>query len=104
MNHGDENSPGTPAPATGPVKNEEAAQLAREKGWVQPQPYNYESIIPQNVPATGEDAMNDANWGHNGAKYEWKEEYGEVGPAIPALEAQLYHAPNQQTIGDRFDK
>ncbi|KAM5431690.1 putative RNA helicase [Microsporum canis] len=65
---------------------EESAAMAREKGWVVPQRYNYEAYN-----ALNKDMVADAlPWASNSAKYEWKEEYGDVGPPNEELEQMLF--------------
>ncbi|KAM5442562.1 putative RNA helicase [Microsporum ferrugineum] len=65
---------------------EESAAMAREKGWVVPQRYNYEAYN-----ALNKDMVADAlPWASNSANYEWKEEYGDVGPPNEELEQMLF--------------
>ncbi|KAL4906806.1 hypothetical protein BDW74DRAFT_166944 [Aspergillus multicolor] len=79
-----------------PNKNTEASALAREKGWAAPEEYNYEKYVgvpPVEKPAEdGENLQEEAvpEWAANTAKYEWKDEYGDVGPENPRLEEQLF--------------
>jgi len=46
----------------------------------------------KDLPAVGGLAPND--WACNGAKYEWNEEYGDVGPRFELLEHQLFGKEN----------
>ncbi|KAL4754840.1 hypothetical protein BDW72DRAFT_200509 [Aspergillus terricola var. indicus] len=78
-------------------KNIEASALAREKGWVEPKNYDYEkyvNVIPSEKPAEdGENSQDEQSipeWAANAAKYEWNDEYGDVGPENPHLEEQLF--------------
>ncbi|KAK2850683.1 hypothetical protein FQN49_005424 [Arthroderma sp. PD_2] len=65
---------------------EESAAMAREKGWVVPQRYNYDAYNTLN-----KDEVADAlPWASNSAKYEWKEEYGDIGPPNEELEQMLF--------------
>ncbi|KAF7587753.1 hypothetical protein BBP40_006798 [Aspergillus hancockii] len=80
------------------VKKAEAASIAREKGWTEREAYDYskyndplakpaedaepEQQLPQDLP----------EWAANAAKYEWHDEYGDVGPANPELEAMLFRS------------
>ncbi|KAL4800551.1 P-loop containing nucleoside triphosphate hydrolase protein [Aspergillus venezuelensis] len=93
-------------------KNTEASAIARQKGWVAPEDYNYEKYIhtTQEKPnettefgTTVEDGENGENgasmeedsapqWAANAAKYEWNDEYGDVGPKNPHLEEQLFRS------------
>ncbi len=43
-------------------------------------------------------------WAANATKYEWSEEYGDVGPANLALEAQLFRDEHINRTGIAFDK
>src|SRR5271163_4384012 len=90
------------------LDKEHALALAREKGWVAPQAYDYETY---NAPMGSSAAMAAATeagqgplWGHNAVKYEWREEYGEVGPAIPELEDQLFRSEFLVRKGLKFDQ
>ncbi|EZF35861.1 ATP-dependent RNA helicase [Trichophyton mentagrophytes] len=65
---------------------EEAAAMAREKGWVVPQRYNYEAYNALNR----DDYADALPWASNSAKYEWKEEYGDIGPPNEELEQMLF--------------
>ncbi|KAL1843933.1 hypothetical protein VTJ49DRAFT_6876 [Mycothermus thermophilus] len=53
--------------------------------WVDPTPYNYAEF-------TTEKAGHE--WDANTARYEWNDEYGDVGPEFPALELQLFGDPS----------
>ncbi|KAI9374089.1 P-loop containing nucleoside triphosphate hydrolase protein [Aspergillus egyptiacus] len=79
------------------TKNLEASNIAREKGWVEPEGYDYQKYTagqPVEKPvedfeqAQQEEAL--PQWAANAAKYEWNDEYGDVGPENPALEEQLF--------------
>ena len=93
----------TPGAAPGP--DPEAAAKAREQGWVPPQAYDYESYNSAGGNSTDQnETLNDLpNWGHKAARYEWLEEYGDVGPANPELEETLFRGEHQQRFGTRFN-
>ncbi|KAL4781795.1 P-loop containing nucleoside triphosphate hydrolase protein [Aspergillus varians] len=80
------------------IKNAEASAIAREKGWVAPEGYNYEKYTTApslDRPAeNGEDLQDEAvpEWAANAAKYEWNDEYGDVGPQNLRLEEQLFRS------------
>lgn len=93
----------TTAAANGTVKNEEAHALARGKGWVKPQDFDYSTYNSADKPGADNEAIQ-AAWAHNAKKYEWKEEYGDVGPAIPELEQQLFRSEFINRQGVKFDK
>ena len=109
---------GTDAKAPVNIKDEGAAQLAREKGWVVPVNYDYqaynatleERIAAQAKAAEGGDfaengvtAQEAPAWASNAEKYEWNDEFGDVGPAFPALEAQLFKNDLINRVGLQFD-
>ena len=77
------------------TRNEEAHALARDRGWVEPQALDYTAYIAP----SGE-----GDWAHNAERYEWKEEYGDVGPPSEALEAQLFRSEFLNRQGLKFDK
>jgi ATP-dependent RNA helicase DDX3X len=91
---------------TAPAKNEEAHTLAREKGWVEPQEFDYNTYNAHNPSGKAAGAGDDLkhHWAHNAEKYEWKEEYGDVGPPSDALEAQLFRSEFTNRRGLKFDK
>ncbi|RAL05149.1 DEAD/DEAH box helicase [Aspergillus ibericus CBS 121593] len=71
----------------------EAASAAREKGWTTPERYDYEKYTATVAPLgpshnNGEESL--PEWAAQAAKYEWRDDYGDVGPENPALEEQLY--------------
>jgi hypothetical protein len=92
----------------GPPRNEEAAKLARERGWCEPQQYNYGDSVaaPAAVAVEGEGYVTiaDGNWAHNAAKYEWEESFGDVGPENKSLEQQLFRADTINRQGHKFDE
>ncbi|KAI5464482.1 P-loop containing nucleoside triphosphate hydrolase protein [Mariannaea sp. PMI_226] len=49
--------------------------------WTEPQAYDYATL------ATGN---GDETWGSHARTYEWKDEYGDVGPKYPELELELF--------------
>lgn len=85
------------------AKNSDAVATAREKGWAEPSSYDYEEYGKEAKDATVVDSTMPA-WGHNAEKYEWKEEYGEVGPRNEDLEQMLYHSEFITRQGIKFDE
>lgn len=90
------NTGSTPAVAEYVPRNAEAAEEARKQGWVAPQPYDYEKYENKDA-AAGE-------WAGVAARYEWKDEYGEVGPRDPQLENELFHGEFTTRVGRRFEE
>ena len=90
------------------LKNAEFVQRSREAGWVEPVKYDYEAYAAGPKDA-GEAAAPDSTfelptWAANAIKYEWKDEYGDVGPAHPELEAMLFGKDNRVTEGKERGK
>lgn len=96
--------------ATGPVRDEEKYQQARDAGWVVPQAYDYDAASArhgeQAVPSSDEQVAEHGvqTWAHQAAKYEWDDSYGDVGPEVPELEAQLFKGDTRTRIGQHLEK
>ena len=108
--------------------NEEGLKLAHEHGWVQPKSYNYvaEQAAPDSVAVNGVGLENGENnddsetvetgaksrasihapgtWAHDAGRYEWKEEYGDVGPRSERLEEELFKGKYINRAGGNFKK
>lgn len=84
-------------------KNAEAVAFAREKGWAEPSSYDYEEYGKVAKDATMVDPTLPM-WAHNAQKYEWKEDYGEVGPRNEELEQMLYHGEFITRQGIKFNE
>jgi ATP-dependent RNA helicase DDX3X len=48
--------------------------------------------------------LQDGDWLSNAAVYEWNEDYGEVGPAFPELEKQLFGSDLHVNAGINFSQ
>lgn len=86
----------------------EAANLAREKGWSKPESYDYDkysSNIPP-LPKPSEDAPQTdlPEWAANAVKYEWRDEYGDVGPENTELEEMLFRSEYINRAGLKLGK
>ena len=81
--------------------NAESAKRAREVGWVEPTEFDYEAYNA--TPKDEEGTAGVSTWAANATKYEWNEEYGDVGPAHPLLEKILFGDENQVKKGKEFD-
>lgn len=87
-----------------------AAAVAREKGWVEPEKYDYSKYAlpvkpvgegpPTEAPAPGSDLA----WAHEARKYEWNEEHGDVGPEDKQLEEMLFGSELINRTGVKFEK
>ncbi|CAI7578651.1 unnamed protein product [Penicillium glandicola] len=60
---------------------QEVQRVAREKGWTDPVPFEYAELA---------NSKDHRDWAGVAVRYEWKDEYGDVGPAVPELEEQLF--------------
>jgi hypothetical protein len=76
--------------------NAEAAQrVAREKGWTEPVPFEYAELA---------NSKDHRDWAGIAVRYEWKDEYGDVGPAVPELEEQLFRGELIARAGAKLDE
>jgi ATP-dependent RNA helicase DDX3X len=85
------------APADGDTRT-----AARRQGWAEPSSYDYEEYGKQAKDNTAVDTTLPM-WGHNAQKYEWREDYGDIGPRNEELEQMLYHSEFITRQGIKFD-
>jgi ATP-dependent RNA helicase DDX3X len=90
-----------------PGRDMEAFKKARQHGWIAPTPFSYASASDNVADQSPTDKGNnhayvEPQWAHEAAKYEWKEEYGDVGPKVPELEDQLFRNEQINRRGDMF--
>jgi len=77
-------------------------------GWVAKEAYDYEKYNKTSKELLEANQANQANgiesgdWESNAAIYEWNDDYGDVGPAFPELEQQLFGGDNQMRTGIKF--
>ena len=91
------------------IQNVEAMKRSRDHGWAEPQKYDYETYNAPNVsvtpaPEAVENEFIVPVWASNAKKYEWSDEFGDVGPRVPELERILFGDPDQPERGVDFDK
>ena len=88
------------------LKNAEAAQRSRDAGWVEPVKYDYEAYNTDSkeMRESLDPAVELPTWAANATKYEWKDEYGDVGPVHPELERALFGQDLRVTEGKYRDK
>lgn len=102
--HGDTVADVTGKMAQAQLKNAESVQRSRDAGWVEPEKYDYDAYNA-NPKEPGEAPLDPAfelpTWAANAIKYEWKDEYGDVGPAHPELEAMLFGKDNRVIEGSQ---
>lgn len=86
--------------------DQEAANIAREKGWAEPEKYDYSRYAgPAGPSADGASPPHDdIPWASDARKYEWKEEYGDVGPEDEELEKILFRNDFINRAGVKFEK
>ncbi|KAJ5555042.1 DEAD/DEAH box RNA helicase [Penicillium sp. DV-2018c] len=70
-------------------------EVARNKGWTERVPYAYAEL------ANNKDHR---DWASVAVRYEWKDDYGDVGPAVPELEEQLFRSDYISRAGDKIDE
>lgn len=90
-------------------RNTEAAAIARERGWVAPEALDYDKykFAPAEKLAEGDESLQEEpvpEWAANAAKYEWNDEYGDVGPKNPRLEEQLFRSEFINRTGLKIGK
>ncbi|TVY81426.1 ATP-dependent RNA helicase ded1, partial [Lachnellula suecica] len=85
------------------VYNKTAKELAAAQGEVDDEAAaEVQAYMPEDIGAVG--GLMPGQFGSNAAVYEWKEEYGDVGPEFPELEKQLFGSANHVKAGIRFDQ
>jgi ATP-dependent RNA helicase DDX3X len=115
--------PAAPPVIQGAIEDAETANKVTAHGWVQKTAYDYdtynkgtrelaEAVEAQaSAAAVGDEEVTDAvggirpgDWSSNAAVYQWSDEFGEVGPAFPDLEKQLFGSENHVKTGLRYEK
>lgn len=97
------------AMATTVIEDTDVAKRPREAGWAEPQKYDYEKYnagppLREEHTSGDESAKNLPVWAANALKYEWSDEYGEIGPRHETLEEMLFNNEHIQRTGIAFDK
>lgn len=89
----------------GPPRDLEGAKKAQEKGWVEQTNIDYAAMsAPPAAPAALSAEVPVPQWAHNAAKYEWREDFGDVAPAMPELEAELFGSELRLKKGIQFEQ
>lgn len=90
------------------VRDEEAAARCRELGWAEPAKYDYETYNAGQKPREEREAAEQGKdlpaWAANAQKYEWSDEFGDVGPRHEELENMLFNSEHINRTGIAFDK
>lgn len=87
----------------GGQRNHTMLKEAIDKGWSEGKAFNYAPTSSDPAPSGQPDVQVPA-WAHNAAKYEYKEEYGDVAPRLPKLEEELFGSELRITKGIQFDQ
>ena len=79
------------------------ADLDNVEKWVEPQKYDYDSF---NKKPDGEAGVSDTDQSSavNAARYEWKDEYGDVPPPDPEVEKKLFKSELAIRHGENFSQ
>lgn len=110
-NNGDDHALADVTNRVGNVQvNEDVAKRVREAHWAEPQKYDYEtynaaSNTQRTAPAAEEGTAEEMpSWAANAIKYEWSDEYGDVGPEHKELERMLFGDEHKMERGTEFSK
>ncbi|KAK4696807.1 hypothetical protein P7C71_g1167, partial [Lecanoromycetidae sp. Uapishka_2] len=91
--------------------NEDVEKRVREANWTKPQAYDYKAL--QEAGAGGQRtsfaagstlAEDPQEWAAGAIKYEWSDEYGDVGPEHKELEVMLFGGEDRMQQGSEFSK
>ena len=85
----------------------EAVKRVQDAQWAKPSKYDYDTYNanPRDQPmAPGEVEEGVPTWAANATKYEWSDEFGDVGPEHPALEKLLFGDEHTMKKGGEFRK
>ena len=92
------------------INNEAAKERVKEANWSAPQGFDYEKYnagprdkaAPASEPVDPEGEA--SSWAANAAKYEWNDEYGDVGPEHDLLREMLFGDEHKVVQGDELTK
>jgi len=73
---------------------------AREAGWNDPVPFNYETV--QGGQTEVDDTHDGAEWLSDAAIYQWDDDFGDVGHKNPELEKMLFEGPDRMRAGHQI--
>ena len=90
------------------LRDEDAAARVRDLGWAEPEKYDYDKYnagsMPREERVAFEESKNLPAWSANAQKYEWSDEYGDIGPRHEQLENMLFRGEHINRTGIAFDK
>lgn len=86
------------------TNNAAAIGRVKEANWNPPEKFNYDAYnADSKEKREAAEAVQEAPaWAANAVKYEWSEDYGDVGPEYEELEHALFGDENQMKVGDAF--
>ena len=88
--------------------NEVALERVKEANWGTRQEYDYAKYTAgphdKTALASEVDQPDAPSWAANAAKYEWNDEYGDIGPDHDVLKEMLFSGDHQMKQGDEFSK
>lgn len=87
-----------------PPRDEAKYQAARERGWVEPQNFDYEAAVAKNADLVAKTTGDEPMWAHKSRRYEFDQDLGDVGPEIPELEQELFLGKFRMSAGIKFNK
>ncbi|MCJ1429124.1 hypothetical protein MMC29_007037 [Sticta canariensis] len=90
------------------LRDEDAAARVRDLGWAEPEKYDYDKYNASSKPREERVAFEEGKdlpaWAANAQKYEWSDEYGDIGPRQEQLENMLFRGEHINRTGIAFDK
>ena len=108
--HGDDHALSDVTNKFGNVQvNEAAMERVKEANWGAREGYDYAKYTaePRDKTAPGSESgpvAESSNWFANAAKYEWVEDFGDIGPAHEELEKILFGDEQKVEQGDKFSE
>ena len=104
-NHSDTGAEQVPKPKIDPEAAKAAdAERVRDAQWTEPQKYDYDAYNAKGKEEIAESELNLPDWAHGAVKYEWSDEYGDVGPEFKELERALFGDDTKTSKGDQYAK
>lgn len=88
------------------ARDEAAIGRVKEANWSAPEKFNYDSYnADSKEKREAVEAVQDVPaWAANAVKYEWSDEYGDVGPEFAELENILFGDVHQVKAGAQMNK
>lgn len=80
----------------------DAAQRARDHGWSEQHKFDYEALKAK--PNDKDGSATGPVWAANAKKYEWDDDYGDVGPVHEQLELELFGKEHVVKKGQDYER